>query len=109
MIAIALRVDQSDVSAVSWAFWTGLIVSFGLQKFFTFSDTRTQRRLIIKQVAAVTALVLFNYVFTILVTKVSEGLLPVVASRTVALLITTLWNYYLYKTSIFRGAVEQIY
>ena len=109
VIAIALKAGHADVSAVAWAFWIGLLVSFGLQKFVTFSDTRTQHRIIIKQIAAVAALVLFNFIFTILVTKATEGLLPVAVSRTVALLMTTLWNYYLYKTSIFRGAVEQIY
>lgn len=109
VIAVALKAGQSNVAAVAWAFWTGLIVSFGLQKFVTFSDKRTHHRVVAKQFAAVAALVFFNFIFTVLVTKLTEEVVPAVVSRTIALLITTLWNFYLYRTSIFRGSVEPIY
>lgn len=102
IILIATEAGLSEVQAVAVSFWVGLIVSFGLQKTITFKDKRMQRRVLGLQVIAVIALVVWNFSFTIFLT----GVLPLAPtiSRTISLLITTLWNYYLYKTRIFRTA-----
>ena len=92
----------SALVAVALSFWLGLITSFILTKFVTFGDKRTQSHILIPQLIAVTLLVLFNFGFTLLVTSLLKNILPAVASRTLALGITTIWNFYLYKTRIFK-------
>jgi putative flippase GtrA len=94
--------NASALVAVALSFWLGLIVSFVLQKFVTFSDKRTHHKILIPQIIAVTLLVLFNFGFTLFVTKVLQDIVPAAISRTVALAITTIWNFYLYKTRIFK-------
>jgi putative flippase GtrA len=109
VIMLAQSAGASGVLAVAIAFWTGLVVSFLLQKFFTFGDKRTHHKVVIGQFLAVTALVLWNFGFTLLFTKLTADQLPAVAARTIALAITTLWNFQLYRTSIFRGPENPIY
>lgn len=99
----ARRAGASSVVAVALSFWTGLIVSFGLQKVFTFNDRRTHHKVLTTQIIAVSLLVLWNFGFTILVTKLLTAVNPTI-TRTIALLITTIWNFYLYKTRIFHQA-----
>jgi putative flippase GtrA len=103
VIVMALRAGASNVWAVGISFWAGLLVSFFLQKLVTFHDKRMHHRIVLAQFIAVTMLVLFNFGFTLLVTKLLQPLAPAVVSRTLALGITTLWNFYLYKTRIFTG------
>ena len=103
VIILAQKAGASAVVSVAISFWVGLSCSFILQKLITFRDRRTHHRVLIGQVAAVALLVLWNFGFTILVTKLLSGILPVI-TRTVALLITTIWNYYLYKTRIFTDS-----
>lgn len=102
VIFVAQQLDASDVVAVGLSFWLGLIVSFILQKFVTFGDKRTQRRVLIPQIAAVCLLVLFNFGFTLLITHLLQDVIPAGVSRTIALGLTTIWNFYLYRTRIFR-------
>lgn len=105
VIVAALRAGASNVWAVGLSFWLGLLVSFFLQKLVTFGDKRMHHRILLPQFIAVTLLVLFNFGFTLLVTKVSQPFVPAVVSRTIALGITTLWNFYLYKTRIFTSNI----
>lgn len=102
VIVIAQGMGAQPLAAVSISFWIGLIISFTLQKFVTFRDKRMHHRVILPQIIAVSGLVLFNFGFTLLVTKLFRNILPTVGSRTIALIITTIWNYYLYKTKIFK-------
>ncbi|SRR6266540_2303908 len=102
VIFVSQRLGASPLVAVSLGFWVGLVTSFTLQKFVTFNDSRTHHRILLPQVAAVTLLVLFNFGFTVGVTKLLAAVLPVVVIRTLTLGITTIWNFYLYKTRIFR-------
>lgn len=102
VIFIAQAFGASALLAVGLSFWLGLLVSFFLQKLVTFGDKRLHHRILIPQLIAVTLLVLFNFGFTLLVTKLLENVLPAVATRTLALGITTIWNFYLYKTRIFK-------
>ncbi|MDL2341740.1 MAG: GtrA family protein [Patescibacteria group bacterium] len=101
VIVMAQHLGASSVAAVAISFWVGLVISFILQKLVTFNDRRTHHKVLLPQVLAVTVLVLWNFGFTILVTKLLTSIAPVI-TRTIALLITTIWNFYLYKTRIFK-------
>lgn len=103
VIVTAIHMGSSNVLAVGVSFWLGLLVSFALQKIVTFGDKRMHHRILLPQIAAFSLLVLVNFGFTILFTKVTTHLMPAVLSRTLALGITTIWNFYLYKTKIFKS------
>ena len=102
MIVVLQHLGASAVVAVGVSFWLGLMVSFVLQKLVTFSDRRMHRQVLLPQMIAFSALVLFNFGFTLALTKLLEHVLPAVVTRTLAVGMTTLWNFYLYKTRIFR-------
>lgn len=106
VIVVAQSLGASAVLAVGISFWLGLIISFILQKIVTFKDKRMHHKILIPQIAAFSALVLFNFCFTLLVTKLLSPTVPAVASRTIALAITTMWNFYLYKRHIFSKPIE---
>jgi putative flippase GtrA len=92
----------SPTTAVAISFTLGLIISFLLQKLFSFGDKRMHHKILIPQVVAVAVLVIWNFTFTIVITRLFESILPPTITRTIALAITTIWNYYLYKTRIFK-------
>jgi putative flippase GtrA len=108
IIVAAQQLGASAVVAVGLSFWLGLGLSFGLQKFVTFGDKRIHHKVLLPQLAAYGGLVLFNFGFTILVTRLLQAWLPAVITRTVALGITTIWNFYLYKTRIFKQSDEPV-
>jgi len=108
VIIIAQRLGASAVLAVGLSFWIGLVVSFSLQKLITFNDRRLHHRVLIPQVVAFSLLVLFNFAFTLAVTKLLGSNVPAVVSRTIALGLTTIWNFYLYKTRIFISLPQAI-
>ena len=99
----AQAAGASSLLAVGLSFWIGLVVSFLLQKLVTFGDKRMHHKILIVQAAAFTLLVLFNFGFTLLVTASLSPPLPAVVTRTLALGTTTIWNFYLYKTRIFKN------
>ncbi|HSH18234.1 MAG TPA: GtrA family protein [Candidatus Saccharimonadales bacterium] len=104
-IAVLLLAKQSGMSsvvAVSISFWLGTAVSFLLQKVVAFRDKRTHHRILLPQALAVGALIAFNYGFTVALTWLLDDWLPLTAIRTIALGITILWNFALYKTVIFK-------
>lgn len=105
----AQRLGASALLAVGLSFWIGLVVSFILQKLITFSDRRLYRRVLIPQLMAFSLLVLFNFGFTLGVTQVLSSHAPAAISRTVALGLTTIWNFYLYKTRIFKTNATPLY
>ena len=102
VIVVAQHYGASAIVAVGLSFWLGLLVSFALQKLVTFSDKRMHHKVLIPQVVAFSLLVLFNFGFTVLVTKLLQHVVPAVITRTIALGLTTIWNFYLYKTRIFK-------
>lgn len=104
-IVVAQRLGASAIVAVAISFWIGLLISFTLQKLVTFGDTRTHHKVLLPQIAAFTLLVLFNFGFTLLVTRLLQHDLPTVVIRTLAIGVTTLWNFYLYQRRIFRVPV----
>jgi putative flippase GtrA len=93
----------SALLAVAFSFCIGLVLSFGLQKYIAFQDKRSNKRIVLSQAIAFTLLVIFNFSFTLLVTKILIHILPTVVNRTLALGATTIWNFYIYKTHIFKG------
>jgi putative flippase GtrA len=101
IIEAALWLGYGSVVAVALSFWIGTCISFVLQKFVTFGDKRTHHKILVPQALAVAALVLFNFGFTLLMNHWLTRHLPTVVVRTLALLITTIWNFYLYRTRIF--------
>ncbi len=103
VIIVAQSFGTGSLVAVGLGFWLGLILSFILTKFVTFGDKRTHRRILVPQIVAVSILVLFNFGFTLLVTDLLSELLPPTITRTLALGITTFWNFYLYRTRIFKN------
>jgi putative flippase GtrA len=109
VIIAAQALGASAVIAVGLSFWIGLSVSFGLQKVITFGDKRLHHRVLIPQIIVYCLLVFFNFGFTLLVTKLLSSVIPAVATRTIALAITTLWNFYLYKTRIFKSDDNPVY
>jgi len=100
-IIVAQKLGASSLVAVGLSFWLGFLLSFALQKFVAFGDTRTHSKVVIPQLLATAALVLFNFGFTLLVTKLLADILPTIITRTLALGVTTFWNFYFYKTRIF--------
>jgi putative flippase GtrA len=109
VILVAQALGASAVAAVGLSFWIGLVVSFILQKFITFGDKRVHHTVLLPQILAFSLLVLFNFGFTILVTKLLSNTVPAVLTRTLALGITTIWNFYLYKTRIFKLKAQLVY
>jgi putative flippase GtrA len=103
IIVTAQKLGASGVLAVGISFWVGLIVSFVLQKIVTFKNREMHRQVLVPQIIAFSALVLFNFVFTLLVVRLLCPPLPAVVGRTIALVFTTAWNFYLYKRHIFRN------
>ncbi len=103
VILVAQKLGASAVMAVGLSFWLGLIISFLLQKIITFKDRSMHHRILIPQIIAFSVLVLFNFAFTLLMTKLLCPPVPAVLARTIALGITTIWNFYLYKKHIFRS------
>jgi putative flippase GtrA len=108
VIFFAQYLGASSLFAVGLSFWLGLIASFLLQKVVTFKDRRAHHKVLIPQIAVFSLLVLFNFGFTLLVTKLFSPPLHPALTRTIALGLTTIWNFYLYKTRIFRASDEFI-
>ena len=109
VILLATHLGASAVWSVAISFWVGLVLSFILQKFVAFGDKRTQQRVLLPQIIAVSLLVVFNFGFTLLVVKLLSSHVPAVFGRTAALAVTTIWNFYLYKTKIFKTNDDLIY
>lgn len=109
VILVAQWLGAGPVLAVAISFCLGTIVSFWLQKLVTFSDTRLHHKILAVQFIATSLLVVFNLLFTLLVVKLLAAHLLAVVSRTIALAITTAWNFFLYKTRIFNTDGVPVY
>jgi putative flippase GtrA len=109
VIVIAQKLGASAVLAVAISFCLGTLVSFFLQKFVTFGDKRMHNHILIPQMIATAALILWNLGFLVLLTRLLEQHLPAVITRSLALGITTIWNFYLYKTHIFKQPNAELF
>lgn len=98
----------SPTWAVAISFCLGTAVSFFMQKLITFGDTRMHHRILIPQIIATALLIAWNLAFSVLLTRALQHHLPAVVTRTLALAITTIWNFYLYKTRIFKNSSEEL-
>lgn len=106
VIVVAQRMGASAPWAVAISFCLGTLVSFFLQKLVTFGDKRMHHRILVPQMIATALLIAWNLSFSVLLTKLLQHHLPAVVTRTFALGITTIWNFYLYKTHIFKNNSE---
>jgi putative flippase GtrA len=109
IIIVAQGLGADNVLAVGISFWSGLIISFILQKIITFQDKRIHHKILLPQLTAFALLVVFNFGFTVTVTQILGSHLPPTITRTIALCITTIWNFYLYKTRIFKSNDNPVY
>lgn len=100
LLALYKLAGLSAELSTAIAFWIGLTASFILQKLFAFRDYQKTVKAISHQVGAYAVLVGFNYLFTLALVAVFPSRW-VVFSRTLALIITTAWNYVLYQRFIF--------
>lgn len=97
-IICLLTLHKAGLSAelsTALAYWVGFPAAFLLQKILAFKDYERTLKTISKQIISYSALVIFNYIFTLVIVS----LLPdkwLIFSRTLALVITTVWNYLLY-------------
>ncbi|MBP9853220.1 MAG: hypothetical protein QG629_440 [Patescibacteria group bacterium] len=108
VIWLGQKAGLSPVLAVAIAFVSGTLLSFLLQKFFTFGDKRTRHVVVGLQLLATGLLVLFNFGFTVLATALLQDIFPAILIRSMALAITTVWNFYLYRTHIFSNEVPRL-
>lgn len=108
VIVLAQAYGATATWAVAISFCLGTAVSFFLQKLITFGDKRMHHRILIPQMIATALLIVWNLSFSVLLTKLFEHHLPAVVTRTLALGITTIWNFYIYKTRIFKNADEEL-
>lgn len=92
----------NSVSAVAVAFWFGFLISFLLQKVFAFRSKTRSKKHLTRQVVLHSMLVLFNYLFTIFITWLLTPYIGLFPSRTLALAMTILWNFYAYSSIIFK-------
>jgi putative flippase GtrA len=100
LIGLHSGLNLQRTIAAGIAFWLGIFVSFFLQKLFAFRDYNKERGAIAKQGSLYAGLVAWNYFVTLLIVS----LLPstaLVYSRTFALLLTTAWNFLIYRHFIF--------
>lgn len=108
VIVVAQHFGASAPLAVAISFCLGTLVSFFLQKLVTFGDKRMHHRILIPQMIATALLIIWNLTFSVLLTKLLENHVPAVVTRTLALGITTIWNFYIYKTRIFKQPEDQL-
>lgn len=108
-IIIAQGLGADAILSVGVSFGIGIVASFMLQKFVTFGDNRTQHKVLATQIIAFVLLVLFNFAFTLFMTGILAATIPATIARTLILGITTVWNFYLYKTRIFRADQSPLY
>ncbi len=109
VIVIAQAQGASAVAAVTISYCLGTLLAFLFQKFVTFGDKRVHHRVVIPQLLATCALVAWNLAFTLLLTRLLDHILPTVVTRTIAIAVTTLWNFYLYRTRIFKSTDNPVY
>lgn len=99
---IAYTLNLGVTVAVTISFWFGLIISFLLQKFFSFKDTTVTKKHLLRQTFSYAILIIVNYSFTIFFVVLVEPISTLFIARTAALIITVGWNYIIYSRVIFK-------
>jgi putative flippase GtrA len=108
IILVTQHLGGSSLLAVTLSFWFGLVASFLLQKLVTFKDKRMHHKVLINQIVLFSLLCVFNYGFTLLAVWLLSPPIPTVICRTGALGLTTLWNFAIYKTRLFKSINEPV-
>nr|WP_239479056.1 GtrA family protein [Rothia sp. ZJ1223] len=94
--------DGDNKIAVTASYWLGIIFSFLLQKFFAFENKETATKVVGAQVLSYSLLLLVNYLFTLGFIALFAEMLGIYIARMVALMITTGWNFFVYKYFVFK-------
>lgn len=89
------------ILAVAIGFWIGFFLAFSMQKIIAFKNKTSEAKQVVKQSVLYAVLVLFNYGFTLVLVALLSPLISIYISRTIALGITTCWNFIIYKKIIF--------
>lgn len=95
-----------DLVSAAISFWLGYIFAFFMQRIFTFKDTSRQGGRLARQFIFTTVLLGFNYAFTLTLVHLFSPALGVIVMRTVAIVVTTMWNYVIMKR-LFAGSQKQ--
>lgn len=108
ILATCVYLGAQTWLAVTIAFWVGFVVSLFLQKIIVFQDRDKRPRTLFVQTLLYGTLVAFNYVFTLVFISSLEAQLGVIVARTIALILTTGWNFIIYNKMIFRENNQRI-
>ena len=104
VIFVMVRVfSSSDSLAVTMSYWLGVLVSFLLQKFFAFKSRDVRAKTVTRQIIFFGLLLVFNYIFTLVFVQLTGEIINIYLARIIALVITTMWNFYVYKKIIFKN------
>jgi putative flippase GtrA len=95
----------SRALATAISFWVGFFMAFTLQKLVAFQEYSKEVRALTKQGVLYGLLNFWNYVFTIAFVAVFPDKY-LIASRTVALVLMSSWNYVMYRKVIFKTSVK---
>jgi putative flippase GtrA len=90
--------------ATGMSFWFSILTSFFLQKVLVFADKDKDFKKLSRQGSLFFSLVMFNYIFTLLMVSAIDDKY-IFYSRTLALAIVTIWNFFIYKRLVFGGKV----
>ncbi len=96
----------SSEAAVTISFWTGFMVAFTLQKQITYQNKQKAPLMLARQLATYSALVAFNYLFTLLMVIIFKNNASVFIIRSIVVFFTTLWNYFAYKIIFAQGGQQ---
>lgn len=97
---------MTSVLAVGISFWLGFLTAFVLQKLIVFKNTNRSKKTVARQTLLYSGLVGVNYLFTLAFVAIFGPILGTIIARTIALIITTGWNYIIYSKLIFRSKNE---
>ena len=89
------RLDS--VLAVGISFWIGFVAAFLLQKYVAFKHHDKRPRVVVRQLAVYSALVAWNYAFTLLIAHFFSAYASIFVLRTIVILIVTVWNFAVYR------------
>lgn len=90
-------IGLSSIKSVAISYWVGLTVAFTLQKLVTFQNRDKRIHVMASQMAGFALLVIWNYLFTLITVKLLSDHISVFVLRTAIILITTSWNFMIYK------------
>lgn len=91
----------NPILAVSISFWISVFTTFYLQKIIAFGDFTRTVNAISKQFSIYVGLLIFNYFVSVAIVSVLPDSLAVVG-RSVVIVLSMMWNYYIYKNYIFH-------